>query len=377
MIYAKMEHHEELVCATDFKRGHNYFCPGCKERVTYKNGPQKQAHFAHYKKTCHYFSEGETDAHVIGKKLIKLWAEKRHKQAKIEEYLPEIKQRPDVLINLRNSQLVVEYQCSPLSLDSFRKRTKGYKEHGYRIFWILGKRHMLGQRLTQQQAMFINFHKNIGYFLVYLDAEKQCIVLKYELCFENLYGLRYRTGIFTDATALMLFIKINSRNRNLALTRSELAGQLTKLEKNCHYLNRYLKNQIDYCYARRQLFMGFPLCCLSESRLPPIYQHEDIFWRIRVVLELQEVMADSITRSEIELMFMKHQKITKMFFELPFVNQLARKQVNDACVKSLIKNQIIMPIDTTGNYEICRKIEWANDATLKKEKLCRSCAFSE
>lgn len=68
-------------------------------------------------------------------------------------------------------------------------------------------------------------------------------------------------------------------------------------------------------------------------------------------------------------MFMKHQKITKNFFELPFVNQLGRKQVNDAYIKSLIKYRVLIPIDTTENYQICHKIEWANDAALKKEKL--------
>lgn len=369
MIFAKKKNQSELVCATDFERDSAYFCPSCGARVTFKNGQQKQAHFAHLKKTCNFYSEGETDAHVTGKKLIKLWAEKRHKKTKIEAYLPELKQRADVLINLKNSQLVIEYQCSPLSLNSFRQRTDGYKNHGYRIFWILGERHKLGHKLTQQQAMFINFHKNIGYFLVFLDVKRQCLILNYELCFENLHGIQYSTKGFGDATALIAFVKENHRNKRLILSKSELVGQLTKFEKNYHHFNRYLKKQIDFCYVRRELLLGFPLCCLSAVRLPPIYRHEDIFWRIRVVLELRQVASKVISKDDLALLFSTQQTAADTFYDLPLINHLAIKQVDDIYRQRLIESKILIPIDGTENYKIHDQMEWSNDAILKKEKL--------
>ncbi|MHC9536512.1 competence protein CoiA [Dellaglioa sp. BT-FLS60] len=375
MIFAKKKHQDELVCARDVKQNETYFCPGCGERVIFKQGPQKQAHFAHYKKSCHFFSEGETNSHVTGKNLIKVWAEKRHKKAEIEEYLPELKQRPDVLVTLRNSQLVIEYQCSPLSLSSFTKRTKGYKKYGYRVFWILGKRHMLNQRLTQQQAMFINFHKNIGYFLVFLDAERQCLILNYELCFENCQGIRYRTKVVNDATTLMVFIRANQRNEGLALSQSELLGQLTKLEKNCHYLNPYLKDQIDFCYRQRHYFMGFPACCLSCVRLPPIYRHADIFWRIRVVLELQKETTKLISKEALKCLFEAQQIAANVFFAMPLVSQLAIEQVNQAYLQCLLENQILSAISGTKSYRINNQIRWTEDALLKKENLRLNRAF--
>lgn len=369
MIFAKQEHIDELVCAINFKQNNKYFCPGCGERVVFKEGPQKQAHFAHFKKSCHFFSEGETKKHVTGKNLIKMWAEKRHKRADIEQYLPKLKQRPDVLINLKNSQLVVEYQCSPLTLKDFNKRTDGYKQNGYRIFWILGMKHRLNKKLTQQQAMFINFHKNIGYFLVFIDTERQCLILNYELCFENLYGIRYCTRIFNDASDLMKFIKYNCRNKTLNLSQADLFRQLTKLEKNCYYLNHYLKQQIDFCYMQRYYFMGFPICCLSQTRLPPIYRHEDIFWRIRVILDLQKYSTDVITKKELEILFELQQKSTETFFEMPLVGHLAIKQANNAYINSLVKNHILIPIKESENYRIDDYIVWTNDISLKKENL--------
>lgn len=114
-------------------------CPSCKAPVRLKHGKIKIPHFAHVAYTgCAYFSEGETLEHLMNKQMLLTWSG----SGQLEAYLPELQQRPDLLIN----RVAVEIQCSPLSLTRLIERTKNYQNHHYQPWWLVG------QKLTPRNA---------------------------------------------------------------------------------------------------------------------------------------------------------------------------------------------------------------------------------
>lgn len=108
-----------------------FVCPGCKGTVIFKKGIIKQPHFAHRQTTvCDSFSEGETKEHLDNK----LWLQQWLSGSQLEAYLPELKQRPDILWGT----VAVEVQCSALSIERLTERITNYRQHNYFSWWLLG-----------------------------------------------------------------------------------------------------------------------------------------------------------------------------------------------------------------------------------------------
>lgn len=148
-------------------------CCSCGLPLSIKNGPLKQSHFAHRKSCgCQNFSEGETEEHLLGKRILAQWCDKFKLVFKLEAYLPELKQRPDVLLQ---GKIVIEFQCSQLSLERFVERTQNYQRHGYQVIWILGQHFFVGRRLTGFQRACLTYHHNIGFYLWELDVFQEVL----------------------------------------------------------------------------------------------------------------------------------------------------------------------------------------------------------
>lgn len=170
-------------------RRRTFYCPGCHHAVRLKNGPILSAHFAHISgEICQSFSEGETEEHLKGKKLIAEWCERSSIPYELEAYLPELKQRPDVLIN---EKLAIEFQCSPLSLERFKERTEGYLVNGYEVIWLLGSRYFLEERLSTLQKAALTYREEIGLVLWQLDVEKQELLFHYGIQRQLITGILY------------------------------------------------------------------------------------------------------------------------------------------------------------------------------------------
>lgn len=167
-------------------------CPGCQEQVIWKSGPARRPHFAHRSDgACRTFSEGETDEHLMAKGCLYDWYQPLSLQ--IECFLPELSQRPD----LKYQQLVIEIQCSPISLTAFSARTKGYLSAGYRPWWILGsrlqpKRHW--HVIAKASCMF----DEEGFHLWGIDTARQCLIHYREIHWHYQYGVGYQCTWFSE-----------------------------------------------------------------------------------------------------------------------------------------------------------------------------------
>lgn len=155
-------------------------CPCCQQPVIYKHGDRRIAHFSHKSNAvCAGFSEGESQAHLKGKLAFKQQLEKMGQAAVLEYHLPTIEQRADVL--LPDQQLILEYQCSPISYNDISRRTSNYKSLGYDVLWILGDRHLNAVNRLDGIAKFARFQPRLGFFVVYYSADRQQLKLHYHI----------------------------------------------------------------------------------------------------------------------------------------------------------------------------------------------------
>ncbi|WP_407372434.1 competence protein CoiA [Carnobacterium sp.] len=165
------------------KQKRDYYCPSCKEPVFLKKGAVKQAHFTHFQKNdCTVFSEGETQEHISGKKILFRWFTQQEIPCQLEAYLPNLKQRPDLLVWLDDqTPVAIEFQCSTLSVERMIERTLGYTEKGYKVYWILGQNFHFKNKLTSFQRLFIQEHKKIGCYFLELHIETNDMVIHYDI----------------------------------------------------------------------------------------------------------------------------------------------------------------------------------------------------
>ena len=120
-----------------WQKERTFFCPQCHEPLLLKVGKQKIPHFAHYQRSvCStYLAEAESKEHLQAK--IDLYHFFRQfTEVKVEYFLSNIEQIPDLLVQWNNEWFPVEYQKSRISLELWSKRTAMYKKANMRPFWM-------------------------------------------------------------------------------------------------------------------------------------------------------------------------------------------------------------------------------------------------
>ncbi|MBY0600255.1 competence protein CoiA [Bacillus bingmayongensis] len=134
------------------RKKERFFCPICRQEVQLKLGKQKRWHFAHRKTNqCPVSFEHESAYHMHGKEQLYRWLRSQGFHVEMEHYLPAIRQRPDLFIEMNGRQMAIEYQCASLSTEQLLKRTRSYWKIGIQIIWILG-----GNQMKRHSAYWIS-----------------------------------------------------------------------------------------------------------------------------------------------------------------------------------------------------------------------------
>ncbi|EMA6345019.1 competence protein CoiA family protein [Bacillus cytotoxicus] len=132
-------YHQDKKTLLILRERERFFCPACGKEVQLKLGNQKVWHFAHKNiEQCIGSAEPESNYHMRGKEQLYRWIISQKIRAEIEKYIPEIRQRPDILIERNGKSLALEYQCTSISTNQLQKRTYAYQKAGIQIIWILG-----------------------------------------------------------------------------------------------------------------------------------------------------------------------------------------------------------------------------------------------
>lgn len=116
-------------------------CPICNKSYEYCHGKVVTPYFRHKdKQKCDYlYNEPETEEHIRGKIALYEWIKIQEgvTDTILEGWIPETKQRPDIMFKYNNKQYVIEYQCTPISSE-YLERHGLYQAGGIEDIWILG-----------------------------------------------------------------------------------------------------------------------------------------------------------------------------------------------------------------------------------------------
>ena len=117
----------------------HFRCPQCGERVLLKVGSIRIPHFAHVADSncSSSFSEGESIPHLQGKQVLHSLFQRLGLPVEVEAFLPELTQRPDLLVHYNGQAVPIEFQCSRILENLKEARTIGYQSIGMCPIWVL------------------------------------------------------------------------------------------------------------------------------------------------------------------------------------------------------------------------------------------------
>jgi len=123
----------------DLRSKDSFYCPACNNEVIVKAGDITIPHFAHLKSQhCPEKGGGEGEYHYRGKLLLYEWFLQQQIDVELEPYLPQIHQRPDLLLRIKDRMIAIEYQCAKIDPKIIYERNKGYKRANIIPIWVLG-----------------------------------------------------------------------------------------------------------------------------------------------------------------------------------------------------------------------------------------------
>lgn len=254
MLVAK--HNGQLVMANIADPGLKYSCPICDQEVRLRRGQIKVAHFAHCRGAGCSYGEGETEEHLLGKVQIYQWLAQRGIQVQVEYYLPKIAQRPDIMFQWRRQPVVIEFQCSPLSIQRISERNQGYHSLGIHPYWYLGSPYQrrLGNEKVAQFTQLINGQPGIWYW----DTKQGRLKADFNHYHCSLTRrIRGTRAIINDQVQKLMFI---TSQRSPASQLAARVWQRHQVPLNC-------------C----------PLVCHDVNPTWPVTRQPIIYWRIKVV----------------------------------------------------------------------------------------------
>jgi len=234
-------------------------CPVCGADMIYKNGNYKVAHFAHTKNSeCSLmYAEPESDEHLTGKKNLYKWLKTQNIQnLKLEAWIPETKQRPDVYFEYESDKYVIEYQCTPIAKE-YKERHELYKFAGIKDIWILGTKKY---ELRQEKIDMLKKHnenftlqiktKTIDRELVnengcvyYIQDKSLFFAKKFnkERGLKTVFNILFDTHLDINRLNINDFIEMNLQKDNgLYFKMDSILSEYSE----CVWSNRFLKTEI-------------------------------------------------------------------------------------------------------------------------------------
>src|SRR5690606_35075303 len=154
------------------RKSSKFYCPDCGSQMVLKIGEVKIPHFAHKNLSDCGTSEGESALHIQGKILLYQFFAGKSIPVEVEKYLPQIRQRPDLLIR---NDTAIEFQCSAIAAAEVVKRSLAYTEQNMAVTWIAGSREL---RVNSIQAIkLLNYQTEM---LIGLDCSRHLLMLNPE-----------------------------------------------------------------------------------------------------------------------------------------------------------------------------------------------------
>ena len=356
-MYVALTVKNEHITADQINKGNNqevqhvYFCPGCHEKVFLKSGKVIQAHFAHFRHSnCSLFSEGETQEHLAGKKLLFEWFSNENIPCQLEAYLPELHQRPDLLIwPEADRPIAIEFQCSPLSFEKMLERTEGYRKNGYEVLWIAGSKFQLKRQLTPFQQLFLRHHPLLGIYFICLREDKQLFEIYANISVDQPGGSVRKRLMLVDLAGLKKWfhmsestVPTNKITHNFSYQKSH-----EYLIKGRLYQNPKMVEFQKYIY-----YHGYSLISLPKEVYIPVENEWIIktiphFWKMILLEWIKEKGSGKIfSKEELDTKIEDMKKNKEFHFcLLPFIENTIKEKVFYSYLSKLEKQTVLTSLN--------------------------------
>jgi hypothetical protein len=159
-------------------------CPVCGGDYEYCHGEVVSPYFRHIGKECDgFYGESETDEHRNGKLMLYNWIKDQQgiTNCKIEAWIPETKQRPDIYFEFEGKPFVIEFQCTPIASE-FLIRRELYKLAGINDIWVLG---LQKYKLNESRFRVIEKELSLVDKLIYFDITNKNVIVNLNLIKKN------------------------------------------------------------------------------------------------------------------------------------------------------------------------------------------------
>ena len=177
------------------------------------------------------------------------WIKKQNgvTEAVLEGWIPETKQRPDIMFKYNGKKYVIEYQCSPIATE-YVERHELYKASGIIDIWICGIEKFLQKNMRQKylQDMSYGFYSYEDKNLISLDYNyyfrRTTLTQKiYKHSEETFCGLSLNDFAFNEEIYNYHFGRLNDIEEKIKYRRSLKEKKSLKIIPKRH--NKYLKIQ--------------------------------------------------------------------------------------------------------------------------------------
>ncbi|QBP17886.1 competence protein CoiA [Acetilactobacillus jinshanensis] len=280
----KFAMYNHKIISTQLAKGHlRYKCPFCGKRMVYHNSTNHHsAYFSHVLTDNSFNNPGETSEHLAGKQQLYQFFKTKDNSVVIEKYLPKINQWPDLMVN----NTVIEFQCSPISVQKLRQIIAGYTSLGIKSWWILGSPYQKRRLRPKYIAKFLNYSSRLGFFMLYWKISQKCLEIHYQQC-ECGSRIFYRTRrIFTYAE-LINFINY-TRIKSRAITYSRWLGlvshEIHVNQQRLFHGDLQIMRIQQMLGTRHNTIMGCPIICHLPVYTYPIFKKRYLLWRILILL---------------------------------------------------------------------------------------------
>lgn len=318
-----LDEKNKKVLAEHAAKNQYYRCPSCKDPLILKQGEIVITHFAHYpKKRCSSFSEGESPAHIEGKKILYKWLSRYYPTVELEAFLPQIQQRPDLYFeNERKDKICVEFQCSKLSRDEMLERTLTYHRHNYTVWWILGPNLWLNQgKISALQRLFV-FPSNWGLSIVQLNMVKKRIELVSYFSYSSKEKLKWKKNSFSleNSSPQLIFQKDADAEHLDNFQRTDYLYIHNKYMKEIKYKNKNLLGLVEKLYKNRENLQTVSYLIYQSIHYEWIIRNHPMEWKYDILQMIDKLPKASIFTREEFLAYIEKLKLN--YYDLPLLQE--------------------------------------------------------
>lgn len=231
-------------------------CPVCGNTVEYCHGLIHTPYFRHKDKAhCEYlYSEPETEEHIRGKIALFEWVKQQDGVSNciLEAWIPETKQRPDIMFEYNGSMWVIEFQCSPISSEQIQ-RHELYVASGINDIWICGvDNYGTGRKHMEKISNGMFNFRNSSFR--YINNAINPSLLSYSMINTSrklyqikLSQLNFKDGIFLNQNEMIPYIEEDIQLYKENEERNKLKEKINNIEKICVEISKRYEAVIHNC----------------------------------------------------------------------------------------------------------------------------------